>query len=593
MKRSKTALLCAGIAAVLLAATAVTATADRQTESYSCPQTEQYSCLLTETYSCTRNEPYPCTQTEEYSCLLTETYSCTETEYYSCTQQRLVERCVTRSVPYTCTQTRRRCEDIPSSTGPDVTYCWDEEYETTCYRDEEDCWDEWETYRTRCSREVDATCEREVTGTCTRQVAATCTREVDATCEREYTGTCERQVDRTCTRTDPHTHSIYCTMPDGASEGGYTSGTMTGNSNHTSTHHDPQYQCSEKQARANQWLRDNPVCTCSGCASAGLSGAGDRMSASACSELNARAERINNPDPDDTTWVECPHPGHNTISFETQEECDDYRARNEPIVRCVCPDCDEAGSPQNGMLLTTSACDTAKADAAQWLIDNQECACPNCEEARVRDGGTRMSTTACIELNQRANRILNMVECTHPGQNTVWVETQQECDDYRARIEPIVRCVCPDCEEAGRPQNGMLLTTSACDTAKADAAQWLTDNPKCRCPQCERTSRWRGWHLRRMPESDCAEAKAEIASLNFEHCNLSAFAIRVSDRVLYPAGHNQYWPRADCQRTREGLLRALQDVGQPNLNDCSLLKPPPWCAYFSIGSWFRNTPTGD
>ncbi len=38
-------------------------------------------------------------------------------------------------------------------------------------------------------------------------------------------------------------------MPAGASEGGYTSGTMTGASDYTSTHHDPQIQCSEKKGK--------------------------------------------------------------------------------------------------------------------------------------------------------------------------------------------------------------------------------------------------------------------------------------------------------------------------------------------------------
>ena len=152
MRRSKI-VLCAAIVAVLLVGVVVPAVADTQTETYSCKKTESYSCKKTESYSCKK------------------------TESYSCTKQRPVERCVTTSVPYTCTKTRQRCEWVPQPYGPDVKYCWNESYETTCYNNETDCWDEWETYTTTCTRQVDGTCTRQVDGTCTRQVDGTCTRD--------------------------------------------------------------------------------------------------------------------------------------------------------------------------------------------------------------------------------------------------------------------------------------------------------------------------------------------------------------------------------------------------------------------------------
>lgn len=277
MRRAKI-VLCVAIAAVLLVGILVPATADKQTEPYGCKETETYRCLQTETYACKKTEGYPCRKTETYRCLQTETYACKETESYWCSKTRRVYRCHTAEV--CTTKTERVC-----SWNPYLRTNICREVERRVCQPDRRCQWETETYRDRCTREVDATCTREVTGTCTRQVNATCTRQVDGTCEREVIGTCEREVDATCTRIDPHTHSIQCTMPAGASEGGYTSGTMTGVSDYTSTHHDPQIQCSEKKARVNRRLSANPVCSVNG----------TRMSASDCEELKCGASAASFP----------------------------------------------------------------------------------------------------------------------------------------------------------------------------------------------------------------------------------------------------------------------------------------------------------
>ena len=82
MKRSRNALWCAVIAAVLLVGAVAPAVADKQTETYSCTKTRPVERCVT------------------------------VPESYTCTKQRLVERCVTRSVPYTCTKTKKvwECE---------------------------------------------------------------------------------------------------------------------------------------------------------------------------------------------------------------------------------------------------------------------------------------------------------------------------------------------------------------------------------------------------------------------------------------------------------------------------------------------------
>ena len=255
MKRSRNALWCAVIAAVLLVGAVAPAVADKQTETYSCTKTRPVERCVTvpKSYTCTK-------QRLVERCVRVP-------EKYACTQQRLVERCVTRSVPYTCTKTKKvwECELVPDPGGGETEICGyvTKEYETTCYRDETDCWDEWETYQTTCTRYRDDCWDEWETYT------TTCTRN------REDCWMDTETYQTTCTRNKSHTHSIYCTMPAGASEGGYTSGTMTGVSDYTSTHHDPQYQCSEKKAQATKWLNANPVCSVDG----------KRMSTSDCDKL--------------------------------------------------------------------------------------------------------------------------------------------------------------------------------------------------------------------------------------------------------------------------------------------------------------------
>ena len=132
--------LCAAIAAVLLVGILVPAVAE------------------TGSYSCTR--------TETYRCLHTETYACTETESYWCSKTRHVYRCHTAQV--CTTRTERVCSWNPYLY---TNVCRDVE-QRVCQPERRCRW-ETETYRDRCTREVDATCTREVTGTCTRVVPRT------------------------------------------------------------------------------------------------------------------------------------------------------------------------------------------------------------------------------------------------------------------------------------------------------------------------------------------------------------------------------------------------------------------------------------
>ncbi len=377
MKRSKTTLLCVGIAAVLLAGAGVPdAVADYQCYSQWVDETQTYTCTRTrQVYRCrTANV---CTTVTEQSCSWNPylyVYECTDVERQVC-------------------EPERRCR--------------------------------WET--------------------------------------ETYTDTCTRTISvYRCTSTRSHTHSTYCTIPSGVP--GYSSGTVTGSSDYTDSDHDASVACSNRQAAANrwlsnnpvcscsncqvaglsgggtrmsrgactalnasanQWLRDNPVCSCSGCASAGLSGAGDRMSTSACRSLNSRAYNINNP-------------------------------------VCSCSNCEVAGLSGGGTRMSRGACTALNASANQWLQDNPVCSCSGCASAGLSGAGDRMSTSACRSLNSRAYNINNPV------------------------------CSCSNCEVAGLSGGGTRMSrgparrstrrpTSGCGTipcARAAAAR----QPDCRAP---------------------------------------------------------------------------------------------------------------
>ena len=377
-----------------------------------------------------------------------------EDEEYSCTKYRTVRRCSTES--YSCEKTRRvrRCTTTPYN----VTHCrWvDETYTGTCYR--QVCRNERESY----------------TDTCTRSVRV-----------------------RRCTGSVSHTHSVYCTMPSGASAYGYHSGNVSGVSDYTSTYHDPNAECQAKRGRAeaamradpmetcsfgytdasgshtvnlgtmkrsacssaeSSWLSDNPACSCSYCDDAGLSGDGNRMSTSACGSLNSGASQWVAANPECTCSLcgeaNLDGDGERMSTSACQAKNDEAYNATHPV--CSCSHCDEAeGFSGNGTRMRTAACDSLRAGASQWLAANPECSCSLCSEANLDGDGERMSTSACQAKNDEA------YNATHPV------------------------CSCSHCDEAeGFSGNGTRMRTAACDSLKAGASQWLAANPECSCSLC-------------------------------------------------------------------------------------------------------------
>ena len=278
-------------------------------------------------------------QTDTYSCTKTTRYPCTKTVSTWCSESRRVYRCHTANV--CSTKTEEVCTWNP------YLYVYEcENVEKRVCQPVRRCKWETETSRVRCTKRVDSTCITEVPWT--------------------------------CTKIDPHTHSIYCTMPAGASDGGYTSGTITGSSSdYTNTHHDPQHQCSEKKAKANRWLRDNPEYRCAG--EAGY--ITDTRTAAACVTAGG------------THWAGAS--GDGRVAYWCYKGSE--RGASSYEIRRTC-------SPDNRKGFAN--CSDSRRSVASSLaecawIESQEplCICPLCAEAGITGKhNVRMAAAACPEL---------------------------------------------------------------------------------------------------------------------------------------------------------------------------------------------------
>ncbi len=268
MRRAKI-VLCAAVAAVLLVGILVPAVADKQTEPFSCKKTETYACVHTVTYACKETETYWCSKTRRvYRCHTAQV--CTTKTERVCSWNPYLRTNVCRDVKKRVCQPERRCQ-------------W-----------------ETETYRGRCTREVDATCTREVTGTCTREYTGTCTRP------KSHTHRCTGEAGYiTDTRTAAACVSAGGTHWAGAPGFGRVAYMCYNGSGKRATDYTAKAVCDQEwrkrsviecddsaKSDANSdaqcdWIeRQEPLCICPLCAEAGITGKHNvRMAAAACPEL--------------------------------------------------------------------------------------------------------------------------------------------------------------------------------------------------------------------------------------------------------------------------------------------------------------------